>query len=137
MSIDQISKHVENQTKGENPENVKNKPARFSIGGLVASFITAILGIFGISTTSRDIDVIPAISIIIIAVIMAIRAFRPPMGAKKGIATWLGGFMISVCFIIIFGRAMFSHLDVGSFGAATIAAVIAFFLLRYGFKKHS
>jgi len=68
---------------------------------------------------------------------MAARAFRPPMGWKKGLATWLGSFMIGLAFVIIGAKSMVSNLDVVSFIAGAIAAVPGFFLLRYGFKKHS
>jgi len=42
MIIDQISEHVENQTKEANSVTAETKTARFSIGGLIAAVLTAL-----------------------------------------------------------------------------------------------
>jgi len=114
---------------------------RFSIGGLVAG---AIFTIFGITLILIQLLVsklpvnVPeaALGWITAGVAIFFRSFRPPIGWKKGLTTFFGGFFTGASIMAIsMPLRLVGHVDIYQIIVFLIFMIPGILMLRSGFKK--
>jgi len=115
---------------------------RFSIGGLVAASVTALIAVLGIAAVlrnpriSKDL-IFTEIGFLVPAIAILLRAFRPPIGWKKGLAVWFGGLFSGVSPAAVLSPYFLrgGRLEGSDFFVFLIFFIPGVLLLRRGFKR--
>ena len=121
----------------------KMKKRKVSIGGLVVAIVIFLIFLkqFSLLLTGKFPKEVPLVMQIgtvemwlVPALAMLLRAFRPPMGFRKGLETFFGGTLTGMGIIPLSAAISGSQIAAGFFITALIFFSLGFFLLRLGFK---